>query len=464
MSRLFLHCAGSFWLVCATVAAPGLACAQAAAGNAAASVVGVVWDAEHRPIAGAAVILESSPSGKPISTTSDAQGRYKFTGLALGSYTLRVKQVGFGETIEGPFVLKEHDAKSVTLLLKKAGGAEDLPFSDEMHFTVAGVTDTTSLGGHGSDPVRRNSDALSKQAAQLTDENAGAPDEASLRAQLAKADDAALRFQLAEIEEKSGRSLDAVNDYQRAAQLDPSEPHLFAWGAELLLHRAFDPSVEVFGKGRKLYPNSVRIMLGLGAALYAKGSAEEANQILMQACDVAPADPTPYLFMGRVQATANELPAGWTERLKRFAEKNPQNAQAHYDYAIALTKKPSAPDQVALAIAQLKTAVELDNRFGDAYLELGILTSQQGDLTAATAYLQKAVQNTALPDDAHYRLAQIYRRMGETAQAKQETELYQQASEKKKQQVEQERHELQQFVYTLREQAPVSQQNSAPQK
>jgi len=332
----------------------------------------------------------------------------------------------------------------------------DLPFSDEAHFTVAGVTDTTSLGGHGSDPVRRNSDALSKETAHLSGTTSGASDEAAIREKLGQGENADLRFQLAEIEEKSGRSLDAVNDYQRAAQLDPSEPHLFAWGAELLLHRAFEPAIEVFGKGQKLYPDSVRMILGLGAATYATGSADQAKRIFLQACDIAPTDPTPYLFLGRVQATESELPAGWTERLKRFLEIEPKNAQAHYFYAVALTKKPTSPEQLVLAESQLKTAVALDGRLGDAYLELGILASRRGDLPGAAMYLQKAVEYTVLPDDAHYRLAQVYRRMGETEKARQETELYRQASEKKKQQVEQERHELQQFVYTLREQAPAS--------
>jgi tetratricopeptide (TPR) repeat protein len=338
-----------------------------------------------------------------------------------------------------------------------------MPFSDETNFTVAGVTDATSLGGHGSDPVRRNSDALSKETARLSSTDSETPDEAAIREQLSKADNADLRFQLAEIEEKSGRSLAAVNDYQRAAQLEPTEPHYFAWGAELLLHRAFDPSIEVFSKGRRLYPNSVRMTLGHGAAIYAKGSSGEAKQIFLHACDIDPSDPAPYLFLGRVQVTETELPAEWADRLRRFVELEPQNARAHYDYAVALTKKPTGSEHVALAVSQLKTAAELDPHFGDAYLELGILATQQGDLANAVAYLQKAVQNTTLPDDAHYRLAQVYRRMGDAEKARTETELYKQASEKKKQQVEQERHELQQFVYTLREQTP-SPANQAPPK
>jgi len=443
---------------CLTGASPSHC--QTAAPRSTAVVAGEVCDEQRRPIAGATVRLESPLLAESISVMTDAEGRFRIPGLAGGNYTLHVVQRGFEETIEGPFALKELESRSFSLLLKMSmsqrpstDAVNNLPFSDEAHFTVAGVTDTTSLGGHGSDPVRRNSDALSKETAHLSEANSGASDEATIREQLNGSDNANLRFQLAEIEEKSGRSLDAVNDYQRAAQLDPSEAHLFAWGAELLLHRAFDPAIEVFGKGRKLYPDSVRMILGLGAATYATGSADNANRIFLQACDVTPTDPTPYLFLGRVQVTENELPAGWTDRLQRFVELEPKNAQAHYFYAVALTKKPTSPEQLALAESQLKTAVDLDPHFGDTYLQLGILASQRGDLPDAATYLQKAVEYTALPDDAHYRLAQVYRRMGETEKARQQTELYKQASEKKQQQVEQARHELQQFVYTLREQS-----------
>ena len=465
MCRSLASSVRSLSLAWVCVALP-LVCYGRAAQSGSASIEGTVCDAQRYPIEGATVTLESDASAKGIARTTDPGGRFRFHGLTRGTYTLHVKKPSFKETVEGPFAVNESDAKSFTLLLQAAPTqktSSDMPFSDETNFIVAGVTDTTSLGGHGSDPVRRNSDALSKETAHLSRAGSGTLDEAAIREELSKGDNADLRFQLAEIEERSGRSLAAVNDYQRAAQLDPTEPHYFAWGAELLLHRAFDPSIEVFGKGRKLYPNSVRMILGLGTATYAKSSSDEAKQIFLQACGIDPSDPTPYLFLGRVQATESELPAGWADRLKRFVELEPQNAKAHYYYAVALTKKPMGSLQVALAISQLKTAVELDPQFGGAYLELGILASQQGDLPNAVAYLQKAAQNTTLPDDAHYRLAQVYRRMGDADGARAETELYKQASEKKKQQVEEERQELQQFVYTLREQA-TSPTNQVPPK
>ena len=68
-----------------------------------------------------------------------------------------------------------------------------------------------------------------------------------------------LHHLLGDIEEKAGNPLDAVREYQRAAELNPSESNFFDWGAELLLHRAIEPAIEVFGKGNQLFPQSAAI-------------------------------------------------------------------------------------------------------------------------------------------------------------------------------------------------------------
>jgi tetratricopeptide (TPR) repeat protein len=468
MSRSLFDGVSRAGLALLLLSVPAQICSQAGPG--ASSIEGKVCDTQNRLLPGATVILETPASTQSASTTADAQGHFRFSKIVPGTYTLRAHLRGFADASEGPFSLQDSETKFAVLRVQKADAVEsgestaaDIPFSDETHFTVAGVTDTTSLGGHGSDPVRRNSDALSKDAAKLSEVTESAVlGEEQLRERISKEDSADLRFQLAEIEEKSGRSLEAVRDYQHAAEMDPSEPHLFAWGAELLLHRALDPSIEVFAKGRRVYPGSVRMVLGLASAWYARGPAEEAKQLFLAACDIAPSDQTPYLFLGKVQVTENTLPDGWTNRLKRFADLYPENALAHYFYAVALIKAHPEGSENSLVESQLNTAVQLDPHLGDACLELGNLAAARGDLPKAIGYFQEAIANTPLPDDAHYRLAQAYRRMGDTEKARQQSELYKQISEKKTRQVERERHELQQFVYTLREQQPSPQNVPAP--
>jgi tetratricopeptide (TPR) repeat protein len=445
--------------------------AQDAAKTATAVVSGKVQGSQNQPVPGAAVILEGADAAHTLGSTADAQGQFRFEGVPPGNYKVHAKLPSYEDCVKGPFVLHAQENKSIVLILTKqkslASGKDassGMAFSDEPAFTVAGVTDTTALGGHGSGSIVRNSNALSKETASLAREGlasstsapAAASQEAAIRAVLARKDNADLRSQLAEIEESEGHPVDAVRDYQRAAEMQPTEPHLFAWGAELLLHHAPEPATEVFTKGHRLYPQSSRMLLGLGAAWYAQRSKDQAQQMFFEACDLSPTDPTPYLFLGRLQATEQVIPAAWTDRMKRFASLHPEMAMAHYLYGAALLKQGAHPDHSDVAEAELKTALKLDPHLGDAYLRLGILLTDREDFPGAITALQEAIENTPIPDDAHYRLAQIYRRTGETEKARQEIAIFKQLSEKKNEDAERERHEIPQFVYTLRGQAPAA--------
>src|SRR3974390_1222537 len=176
MRRSIISFIRSFSLAWACLAQSGLSYGQTAQ-RATAEIGGTICDAQQHPIAGATVMLEGAGSAKTIWATTDAGGRFEFRELMAGNYTLHAKQRGYTEAVKGPIALNETDAKSFPLLLQAAStknATNRLPFSDETNFTVAGVTDTTSLGGHGSDPVRRNSDALSKETAHLSNIGSGA--------------------------------------------------------------------------------------------------------------------------------------------------------------------------------------------------------------------------------------------------------------------------------------------------
>ena len=271
---------------------------------------------------------------------------------------------------------------------------------------------------------------------------------------LATDDSAKVHHLLGDVEEKQRHPLQAVRQYQRAAELDPSESNLFDWGAELLTHRALEPAMEVFSKGNRSFPRSPRMLVGLGVAWYASGSADSAAKYLCQASDLDPANPNPYLVLGKMQIVNSSEDAEVLARLERFARLQPHNAFANYYYAVALKKsarRPETPNGPPQVEALLRKALQLDPKLAPAHLQMGILGEERGDFRSAIRDYQSAVDADPQSAEAHYRLAQAYRRSGEAAKATAEMQLYEEISSKSAQDQEREAREIPQFVYTLRD-------------
>jgi tetratricopeptide (TPR) repeat protein len=453
----------------------------------AASLRGTVRDAQGNPVPGAAVRLQVKDAAQTQTTHTDAQGNYLFSDLHGGVYVLRAAMAGYRDAEIPSLFLAATEAKSVDIILLPAKIPEPHSssppgkpeFFDQPKFAVAGVTDTTSLGGHGSDTIVRTREALAKETVSLGKDPASAASPGNyererdqLKALLAdeknaQDDKPELHHRLGDVQEKLGNPLEAVREYQRAAELDPSETYLFDWGSELLLHHAPEPALEVFTQGNRLFPGSVRILIGLGAARFALGSYNQAVQQVCAASDLNPSDPVPYLFLGRMQSAQTtssddtRSSAGVVEKLHRFVTLQPQNAEANYYYAVGLWKLRKAPEDAASAVQIenfLKNAIRLEPMNGAAYLQLGILHSEQKDYPQAISDYQHALQTNAqaqMPmqvEEAHFRLAQAYRQVGDAVKAEAELREYSQIARESAKEEERERHEIRQFVYTLRDQ------------
>ena len=475
------------------------------------TVQGRVLDSTGTPVANVAVFLqivtgESTPAMTSQVTHTDMEGKYRLAVLQDGVYTLCAEMNGYGRATVGPVSLAQKERKKIDLTLvstktstsqnsspvKPATGkpGEQPPeFLDEPHFTVAGVTQATNSGGHGSDTVLRTTEALAKATVSLSKESGGGLNppsvttETSLRDAVARnPQDPALHHLLGDVEEKLGNPLSAVREYQRAAELDPSEPNLFDWGTELLAHRALEPATEVFTKGNRLFPKSVRMLVALGVSWYSRGSYNQAAQCLANASDLVPDNPTPYLFLGKMQSVEGTPSEGSVERLRRFSQLQPDNALANYYYAVSLWKQSASAlepgrnndldnERSARVESLLQKAVHLDPKLGAAYLQLGILYSERADFSRAISAYQRAIEvstEEVSPEQvtpeinetlevAHYRLVQAYLRIGDKARAQQELQLHDQLTKKTQEHIERERREIQQFVISLRNTNSISQ-------
>jgi hypothetical protein len=59
------------------------------------TVRGVVHDPQHRPVAGANLVLKAADSDYAKTATSDAEGQFTFDAVPLGTYSITVSSSGF---------------------------------------------------------------------------------------------------------------------------------------------------------------------------------------------------------------------------------------------------------------------------------------------------------------------------------------------------------------------------------
>jgi tetratricopeptide (TPR) repeat protein len=261
---------------------------------------------------------------------------------------------------------------------------------------------------------------------------------------------------LAEIEEKDGNFVPAANEFEIAAHMDPSESNLFDWASELLVHRTLEPSIEIFRQATERYPQSSRLAIGLGMALYSLGKYDDAVVSLLHAADLSPSDPRIYPFLSRAYDSSPGQADEVIKRFRRFADLQPRNGRALYYYAMSLWKGKRAQDP-SLDLHQIESlltkSIELDPTLAEAQLQLGNLYSDQSKYADAIPHYKRALERNTDLADAHYRLGQAYVRTGEKDRAQQELQVYQQLRTQHLADLDKQRAEVRQFVYSAKDSA-----------
>jgi tetratricopeptide (TPR) repeat protein len=509
------------------------------------TIEGTVLDSAGQPVTAAVVRLTQPNSSFEAESKTKDDGTFLFSGIFPGVYSLSAKKEGWREAAVDTISLRRGETKHLDMVLQsKKAVAGDSPatdlakrspmgsmeFEDEPSFTVAGVTDWSNVGLHGSGTDVRTSETLAKEtlglkpvgSSKVVSGGAAGRREAELRKAVRNSPDSfeanhqlgefycrQKKYDLAiplleagerleksnldnsyelglsyagvhdwdrsrkqiqkilaeknspethrmagDIYEQLGDPTNAVREFEDATRMDGSEENYFAWGSELLVHRAAEPAVEVFTKGSNLHPDSARMLTGLGAAFYATRAYEDAAKMLCKAADLQPQDPTPFIFLGGIERASTQPFPCSEERLAEFAKAQPEDAIANYYYGLILWKRAKVSDnkpELHRAQALLEKAVTIDPKLDEAYLQLGIVHADGGEFADAISSYKKAIELNSKFGEAHYRLGQVYKRMGEESKAQREIQIYKEIEKEEQEAMEKELREHLQLLVTPRD-------------
>jgi tetratricopeptide (TPR) repeat protein len=210
-------------------------------------IEGKVLNSAGKSVGDASVWLEQEGTLKRVETKANAAGVFAFTALPPGRYFLSAEKSGQKSHGTAVLALSQGDRKNIDLILEGSvditsnSGAtlpsptQTMEFSDKPNFTIAGVTDWTAVGGHGSDSALRTSEDLARETLTLKpdglnlgpalpgDTSRESEAESQLRAALAGAPGSFDgNHQLGEFYFHERRYRDSIPLLQAAYQIDPA--------------------------------------------------------------------------------------------------------------------------------------------------------------------------------------------------------------------------------------------------
>ena len=215
------------------------------------------------------------------------------------------------------------------------------------------------------------------------------------------------RDKLAEAELRGGNAESAKALAARALTALPSDGWTMYW-----LVRAYDElGYEAFRKVSSLSPNSARTHQMMAQYYSDKHETSHAVAEYEAALKLSPDLPDLYLGLGTVYWEAGDWDRA-EQPLRRALELAPSSLAAHYELGDLYVQKR----QWALAIPHLRPTLEEETLNYRACLDLSKAEAALGHTRQAVDYLIRVATQDE-DGELHYRLALLYRKLGDAAQA-----------------------------------------------
>lgn len=228
---------------------------------------------------------------------------------------------------------------------------------------------------------------------------------------------------LGEADEKEGKFQQAGEHLARAVELEPSEENAWQLGYDFLRHWAFDAAITEFQAASAKFPDSKRLKLGLGVALF--GDAKYAETIPVFA-DLLASGPDNAMYAELLGIACNgplEVSSPRCAALVDYAQAHSADAYAATYAAASLMKHSDSEPNVDLARKLLERALARDPDLPEAQFEMGVVLQDSSDWKGSIPYLERALKLEPDFAQAHYRLARAYWRTGRKAEGQAQMDL-----------------------------------------
>jgi serine/threonine-protein kinase len=181
----------------------------------------------------------------------------------------------------------------------------------------------------------------------------------------------------------------AIACFKKAIDLDPKDAKAhFGLGIALHGKGQVDAAIASYQKAIDLDPKDAKAHFGLGIALHGKGQVDAAIASYQKAIDLDPKDAQAHNNLGLLLRDKGQVDAA-IACYQKAIELNPKNAISHSNLGAALCDEKRDYDG---AIAHFRTATLLNPKFANAHVNLGEALLWKGQVGAAMASYQKAIE------------------------------------------------------------------------
>jgi tetratricopeptide (TPR) repeat protein len=213
---------------------------------------------------------------------------------------------------------------------------------------------------------------------------------------------------------------DFVGELRLLAEVTNSAPRFAEahhnYGLALQREQKFDQAIEHLRAAVRLDSANPRYALALGVALSGRND-DEGVRVLRRAVDLAPADAEAHYNFALALASAGDG-SGAVREFESAIRLKPNHAGALRGLGVALMHL----DRVQESLDALRRAVEAAPRDDEALNNLGLAQLRLKDINGAIASFERAIQVNPRLIKAHANLAQTYQRAGRRADARRETQ------------------------------------------